>query len=72
MPPASARPVTADPTARRWLVRYLGDGAPSLCDVAKITITAFVDQGEEALRSELERWEPDIRATVATALAEVA
>jgi hypothetical protein len=35
-------------------------------------IQAFVDQGEEALRSELERWEPDARATVARALAEVA
>jgi hypothetical protein len=35
-------------------------------------IGAFVDQGEEALRSELERWEPDVRATVASALAEVA
>jgi hypothetical protein len=35
-------------------------------------IQAFFDQGEEALRSELERWEPDARATVARALAEVA
>ena len=35
-------------------------------------IQAFVDQGEDALRSELERWEPDARATVARALAEVA
>jgi hypothetical protein len=35
-------------------------------------IEAFVDQGEDALRSELERWEPDARATVARALAEVA
>jgi hypothetical protein len=35
-------------------------------------IRAFVDEGEEALRSELERWEPDVRATVASALAEVA
>jgi hypothetical protein len=35
-------------------------------------IRAFVDQGEEALRSELERWEPYVRATVASALAEVA
>jgi hypothetical protein len=35
-------------------------------------IRAFVDQGEEALRSELERWEPEARATVARALAEVA
>jgi hypothetical protein len=34
-------------------------------------IRAFVDQGEEALRSELERWEPEARATVARALAEV-
>ena len=35
-------------------------------------ISAFVDQGEQALRSELERWEPEARATVARALAEVA
>ena len=35
-------------------------------------IQAFVAQGEEALRSELERWEPEARATVAQALAEVA
>ena len=35
-------------------------------------IEAFADQGEEALRSELERWEPEARATVARALAEVA
>jgi hypothetical protein len=35
-------------------------------------IGAFVDQGEQALRSELERWEPEARATVARALAEVA
>jgi hypothetical protein len=34
-------------------------------------IQAFVDQGEDALRSELERWEPEARATVARALAEV-
>jgi hypothetical protein len=35
-------------------------------------ISAFVDQGEEALRLELERSEPDARAAVASALAEVA
>jgi hypothetical protein len=35
-------------------------------------IQAFVDQGEGALRSELERWEPEARAAVAQALAEVA
>ena len=35
-------------------------------------IRAFVDQGEEALRSEVERWEPEARAAVARALAEVA
>ena len=35
-------------------------------------ISAFVDQGDEALRSELERWEPEARATVARALGEVA
>ena len=28
-------------------------------------IQAFADQGEEALRAELERWEPEARATVA-------
>jgi hypothetical protein len=35
-------------------------------------IHAFVGEGEGALRSELERWEPEARATVARALAEVA
>ena len=35
-------------------------------------IQAFVDDGDEALRSEVERWEPEARATVARALAEVA
>ena len=35
-------------------------------------IQSFVEQGEAALRSELERWERDARATVARALAEVA
>jgi hypothetical protein len=34
-------------------------------------IQAFLDHGEDALRSELERWEPEARATVARALAEV-
>jgi hypothetical protein len=36
------------------------------------TIQAFADQGDEALRSELERWDPEARATIARALAEVA
>ena len=27
----------ADPAARRWLVRYLTEGTPSLRDVAKVT-----------------------------------
>ena len=35
-------------------------------------IQAFVDHGEDALRSELQRWDPEARATVARALAEVA
>ena len=35
-------------------------------------IQAFVDQGDAALRSEVERWEPEARATVARALADVA
>jgi hypothetical protein len=35
-------------------------------------IRAFVDHGEGALLSELERWEPEARATVARALADVA
>ena len=35
-------------------------------------IRAFVDQGEEALRSEVERWEPEAREAVGRALAEVA
>ena len=35
-------------------------------------IRAVVDQGDEALRLELERWEPNTRETLARALAEVA
>jgi hypothetical protein len=35
-------------------------------------VSAFIDQGEEALRSELERWEPEAREAVGRALAEVA
>jgi hypothetical protein len=35
-------------------------------------IHAFVDRGEAALRSELEWWEPEARATMARALAELA
>jgi hypothetical protein len=35
-------------------------------------IRAFVDYGDEALRSEIERWEPEARAMVARALADVA
>ena len=27
----------AEPVARRWLVRYLSEGSPSLRDVAKVT-----------------------------------
>ena len=27
----------AEPAARRWLVRYLSEGTPSLRDVAKVT-----------------------------------
>ena len=34
-------------------------------------IRAVVDQGDSALRMELERWEPDTRETLARALAEV-
>jgi hypothetical protein len=35
-------------------------------------IRAVVDHGDKALRTEIERWEPEARATVARALAEVA
>ena len=35
-------------------------------------ISAFVDQGDEDLAPEVERWEPDARTAVARALAEVA
>jgi hypothetical protein len=35
-------------------------------------IRAFVDQRDDALRSELERWEPEARKAVANALAQVA
>ena len=34
-------------------------------------IRAVVDNGDEALRSEVERWTPKARATLARALAEV-
>jgi hypothetical protein len=34
-------------------------------------IRAVVDQGDDALRFELERWEPNTRETLARALAEV-
>ena len=34
-------------------------------------IRAVVDNGDDALRSELARWEPEERATMARALAEV-
>jgi len=34
-------------------------------------IRAFVDDGHEALRSEIEHWEPDAREAVAEALAHV-
>ena len=32
----------AEPAARRWLVRYLSEGTPSLRDVAKFTATSCV------------------------------
>ena len=35
-------------------------------------ISAFVERGDEALRSEVGRWEPEARASVARALAEIA
>jgi hypothetical protein len=35
-------------------------------------IHAFADRGDDALRMEIERWEPEARTTVARALAEVA
>ena len=34
-------------------------------------IRAVVDNGDDALRSKLERWEPEARATIARVLAEV-
>jgi hypothetical protein len=34
-------------------------------------IGAVADQGEDALLNALERWEPDLRQTVARALAQV-
>jgi hypothetical protein len=35
-------------------------------------IRAFADLGHDALRSELGRWEPEARASVARALADIA
>ena len=34
--------------------------------------SAFVERGDEAVRAEVERWEPEARASIARALAEVA
>ena len=49
----------AEPAARRWLVRYLSEGTPSLRDVAKVTASL----AESELEAGLER-----RAAVATRL----
>ena len=35
-------------------------------------IRAIVDDGDDALRLEVERWEPDARAAIARALADAA
>jgi hypothetical protein len=35
-------------------------------------IRAFLDDGDEAIRTEVERWEPEAREAVGQALAEVA
>ena len=35
-------------------------------------ISAFVEDGDEALRTEVERWEPEAREAVGRALAQVA
>jgi hypothetical protein len=35
-------------------------------------IRAVVDRGDEALRAEISRWEPEARASVVRALADVA
>ena len=35
-------------------------------------ISAFVDDGDDALRTEVERWEPEAREAVGRALAKVA
>jgi hypothetical protein len=42
----------AEPAARRWLVRYLTEGTPSLRDVAKVTASLAnrdVDAGWELI-----------------------
>ena len=35
-------------------------------------ISAFVESGDDAVRAEVEQWEPEARASIARALAEVA
>jgi hypothetical protein len=35
-------------------------------------ISAFVERGDEAVRAEVEQWEPETRASIARALADVA
>ena len=41
-----------EPAARRWLVRYLSEGTPSLRDVAKVT-ASLAERELEAGRAEL-------------------
>jgi hypothetical protein len=55
---------------RRWLPLSWEEMKFILAISYAQTIQAFVDQGEEALRSEVKRWEPEARVAVAQALAE--
>jgi hypothetical protein len=44
---------------------------PVTAESELLELNAVVDHGNDALRSELEKWEPETRAALARALAEV-
>ena len=52
----------AEPAARRWLVRYLSEGTPSLRDVAKVT--ASLANGALGGRAEPTLIHPSLRSHV--------
>ena len=44
----------AEPAARRWLVRYLSEGSPSLRDIAKVTASLAEASSRRADRGEID------------------